>query len=106
MGVDYSACGGIGIYVTEKMFETIKNKYNLSNDLSKEDILDESGVYVYTKYGSYYSKDSIQYAFIIEGDTYLDIVKEVPNFLNSINSKLDLNLTEKDLILIVEGLIW
>jgi len=104
MGVDYDAEGGIGIRITEEHLKILG--WNEDYEFSVSEFLDENSPCEYITFGSCYSRsDSIEYAWIVDGRKYLDIVKNVNDFLSKLNSK-GFNFTEDDLELIVELYVW
>ena len=102
MGVDYDAVGGIGIRVTKERLQ--KLGYNEDdNDVSS--FLDDVVGVTYSEYGSCYSENSLEYAWMVPGSKYLECVKNIPEFLKELNDK-NLNVTEEDLEIIEEIFIW
>jgi len=103
MGVDYNAAGGVGIRISDEILE--KLGYNEEEDDSICDFLDNLSLKIpYTSFGDSYQEE-YKYAWIIKGGKYLDVVKNIPEFLSKLNSK-GFNFTEEDLEVIVEIHIW
>ena len=101
MGVDYEASGGIGIRITEDHLKFL----GLKEEYSREEFLDNISPVEYTTFGSCYSDNSLEHAWIVPGHKYTDVVKNIPDFLSKLNSK-GFNFTEADLEVIVELYIW
>ena len=103
MGVDYDAAGGIGIRITPEILE--KLGYNEEDDEGISEFLDNHKLGVlYTSYGDAYQGE-FEYAWIVKCKKYLDVVKNIPEFLSKLNA-VGFNFTEEDLEAIVEINIW
>lgn len=100
MGVDFDAEGGLGIRITKDILD--KLHYDEAKE-DMEDFIEKQGI-PYIHFGSYYSGE-VDYAFVVEGETYKEIKANIPSFIGILQSK-DIHITEDDLELIAELLIW
>ena len=103
MGVDYDAVGGIGIRVTDEVLDALGYKDERVEDFLDDRLANTSVSYI--EFGSCYSKDSIEYALVVEATKYSEIVKSVPKFLEDLRN-LGLNCSESDLVIISELYEW
>lgn len=97
MSIDYDACAGIGVKVTEEMIE----KFIKFRFFTKEDWDDDAPGcleclnLIYGTAGSYYS-GNVWYYLFVEGDNLREINKNLDKFIKVFNT-VGIDLKEEDL---------
>lgn len=109
MGVDYDGVGGIGIEIDEDMQEKLRDLVEergleVDRDEYFTEILEEIGIeYCEAGSGSYGGDE--RYYFLVKGETFNDVKKNIPDFIKDME-KIGIKITEDDLLVISDLYVY
>ena len=113
MGVDYSANGGIGIYVDEEFISKIAltgkvTQESLDNDLvdALEGLACDAKHIKVKSFGNAYSDDSLRQMIVMDANTLSEAIAIRDDFIREIYVYFGVMIGTQDLKIIVENLTY
>ena len=107
MRLDYDGVGGVGIRVTNDHIQTMIDKGLFSREEFEEDqsnCMDSLGI-PYSCAGSFYQENASYFYFLVKGEILDDVIENKHEFIKSL-SYIGINITDSDLIIISDLMIW